>query len=77
MLPVVDLADEAVAGNADVHRGIRRRGDGVLATVTLFGRSRGRVQGMMTAAAGQARGRAQGGRTAPRVVSRLSDLDGR
>src|SRR3954451_16898821 len=55
VLSVVDLADEAVAENADVHRGICRRGDGVLATVTLFGRSRFGVLGMMTAAVGQGR----------------------
>jgi hypothetical protein len=53
LLTLVDLADEAVAETADAHRGIRRRGDGVLATVTLFGRSRGRVLGTATAALGQ------------------------
>src|SRR3954447_18244042 len=56
VLSVVDLADEAVAENADVHRGICRRGGGVLATVTLFGRRRVRVLGMMTAAVGQGAG---------------------
>ena len=70
VLPVVDLADEAVAENADAHRGIRRHGDGVLATVTLFGRSRGRVLGMMTAAVGQGRagqGRAPGRAAGQRI----------
>ena len=35
-LPAVDLADEAVVENADVLGGIRRHGDGVLATVTMW-----------------------------------------
>jgi hypothetical protein len=35
VLPVVDLAFEVVAENADVLGGVRRRGDGVLALVTV------------------------------------------
>jgi hypothetical protein len=57
MLPVVDLADEALIENADVRRGVGRPGDGVVVTVTLFSGSRGRVLGTVTAAAGQGRAR--------------------
>jgi hypothetical protein len=57
VLPVVDLADEALIENADVRRGVGRPGDGVVVTVTLFSGSRGRVLGTVTAAAGQGRAR--------------------
>ena len=58
VLSVVDLADEAPVENADVYRGVPRRDDGVVVTVALFGGSRGRVLGAVTAAAGQGRARA-------------------
>lgn len=52
-MTVVDLADVAVVENSDVHGGVPRRSDGVLVSVTLFGRGRGWVLGTVTAILGQ------------------------
>ena len=58
LLILVEQSTEPVAPSDGVC--LARRGDGVFVTVTLIGRSRGRVLGTVTAAAGQ--GRARSGR---------------